>query len=58
MKIKAKMNIPMWDSYCGLDKEDWEALNDGESVEVDSIPEAAKPYLMENKQKISKKGKE
>lgn len=57
MKIKIKDKkklIPMWGSYCGLLTEDWETLNDGKEVEVDSIPPAAEEYVMETKKKESK----
>ena len=46
--------IPSSDSYKGLSYEDWEALNDGQAVELDEVNDTLKPYLegqSENKQK-------
>tara|TARA_Y100001938_G_C8087680_1_gene433026 strand:- start:1295 stop:1462 length:168 start_codon:yes stop_codon:yes gene_type:complete len=45
MKVKAKSPIPPSESCKGLNTEDWEKLNAGEEVELDEIPEPAKPYL-------------
>jgi len=57
MKIKIKDKkkpIPMWESFCGFQTDDWEKLNDGKEVEVDSIPDAAEEYVTETKKKESK----
>jgi len=57
MKIKIKDKkklIPMWGSYCGLSTGDWEELNAGKEVEVDSIPPAAEEYVTETKKKETK----
>ena len=48
MKVKLKnkeIKMPMWDSYCGLNTDDWEKLNAGETVSIDKIPKFAIPYL-------------
>jgi|TARA_R100000808_G_scaffold11625_2_gene29641 hypothetical protein len=55
-KVKKKKDcmIPSSDSYKGLSYEDWEALNDGQAVELDEVSDTLKPYLegqSENKQK-------
>ena len=47
-----KFKIPMWDSYKGLNYEDWTDLNNGKVVELKEIPRVALPYL-----KIIKKEK-
>jgi|TARA_R100001530_G_scaffold2596_2_gene4198 hypothetical protein len=57
MKIKLKDKkkpVPRWESFCGFATEDWEALNAGKEVEVDSIPPAAEEYVTESKKKESK----
>ena len=41
--------MSQFDSYKGLKREDWEAFNRGEEVELDEVPEAAKKYLEEVK---------
>jgi len=44
-KYKAKKPISMFGSYKGLTTKDWFALNNGESVELKEVPEAAKEFL-------------
>jgi hypothetical protein len=44
-KYKSNKFINQFDSYKGLKKNDWEALNRGEAVELDEIPEVAKDFL-------------
>ena len=56
MKIKAIKQIPMWGSYKGLDPEDWAKLNNGKSVEIENVPEAAKEYVEVVGSKKPKKG--
>ena len=56
MKVKAIKQIPMFGSYKGLDPEDWAKLNNGKSVEMENIPEAAKEYVVVVGSKKSKKG--
>ena len=46
--------MPPWESFCGFQTDDWEKLNDGKEVEVDSIPDAAEEYVTETKKKESK----
>jgi hypothetical protein len=58
MKIKAKKRIPMFGSYKGLDPEDWAKLNNGKSVEIENVPEAAKEYVEVVGSKKPKKGEE
>ena len=41
---KSKKFIPQWDSYKDLGRENWEALNRGESVELKEVPKLAKEY--------------
>ena len=54
-KYKAIKYINESDSYKGLNTEDWEALNRGEAVDLDKVPEAAKDYLEEVKNKKESK---
>ena len=56
MNVKAIKQIPMFGSYKGLDPEDWAKLNNGKSVEMENIPEAAKEYVEVVGSKKSKKG--
>tara|TARA_R100000808_G_scaffold2941_3_gene10968 strand:- start:4149 stop:4316 length:168 start_codon:yes stop_codon:yes gene_type:complete len=55
VKVKAKSKIPPSDSCKGLSEDVWNRLNQGEEVEIDEIPNLAKPYLEILEQK--KKGK-
>ena len=48
----------MFGSYKGLDPNDWAKLNNGKSVEMENIPEAAKEYVEAVGSKKSKKGEE
>lgn len=41
--------MSQFDSYKGLNKEDWAAFNRGETVDLDEVPEAAKDFLEEVK---------
>ena len=54
-KYKSNKFIDQFDSYKGLKKDDWEAFNRGEIVELDEVPEAAKDYLEEAKKKKESK---
>ena len=54
-KYKSNKYINESDSYKGLNTEDWEALNRGEAVDLDKVPEAAKDYLEEAKKKKESK---
>jgi len=47
LKVKKKkgLMIPSSNSYKGLGYEDWEALNDGQVVELDEVGDVLKPYL-------------
>jgi len=47
--------IPQWGSYKGLQRDDWDALNRDEEVELDSVPAAAEEYLEKTKSSKSKK---
>tara|TARA_R100000234_G_scaffold38340_1_gene22684 strand:+ start:4283 stop:4450 length:168 start_codon:yes stop_codon:yes gene_type:complete len=52
MKVKLKdkcESIPKHSSHCGLSRDNWQKLNEGKSVNMDSIPEAAKLFLEEVK---------
>ena len=53
-KYKAKKYINHHNSYNGLDVEDWEKLNNGETVELNEVPKEAKRYL----EKVSTSKKE
>jgi len=59
MDIKKKKDcmIPSSNSYKGLSFENWEALNDGKTVNIEKVPADAKPYLDgEQNNKSNKKG--
>ena len=57
VKMKDKVSaIPKHSSHSGLLREDWQKLNEGETVEMDSIPENAKKFIQEVK-KVSNNGK-
>ncbi len=44
-KYKSNKFMNQFDSYKGLKKDDWEAFNRGETVELEEVPEAAKDFL-------------
>ena len=44
-KYKSNKFMDQFDSYKGLAKENWEAFNRGEEVELDEVPNAAKDFL-------------
>ena len=44
-KYKAIKPIDQFGSYKGLKTEDWNAFNNGESVELNEVPEKAKEFL-------------
>jgi hypothetical protein len=48
-KYKSNKFMDQFDSYKGLAKENWEAFNRGEEVELDEVPNAAKDFLEEVK---------
>ena len=50
-KYKAKKAIDRFDCYKGLKLDDWRDLNDGKTVELKEVPNEAKDYLEEVKQK-------
>ena len=54
-KYKSKKFMSQFDSYKGLKVEDWEAFNRGETVDLDVVPEAAKEFLEEVKNKKESK---
>ena len=54
MKIKIKSDcagVPKFNSHSGFSRDQWNNLNSGKSVTVDSIPEVAKQYFEEVKSK-------
>tara|TARA_R110000787_G_scaffold141730_1_gene255265 strand:- start:41 stop:214 length:174 start_codon:yes stop_codon:yes gene_type:complete len=56
MKVKLKdlkKPIPMWDSYSGLNTEDWRELNKGKEVDLKEIPELIQEYIKQPTQKES-----
>ena len=57
MKVKAKKPIPSYGSFMGFSIQDWNNLNAGLVVDVDSIPEKGKEYV-EKFQKPKKAKKE
>tara|TARA_Y100001963_G_scaffold155443_1_gene246598 strand:+ start:310 stop:489 length:180 start_codon:yes stop_codon:yes gene_type:complete len=57
-KYKSKKFIPQWDSYKDLGRDNWEALNRGETVDLDEVPKIAKEYLEKANKSNSKKESE
>ncbi len=51
MKIKAVKHIDIFDSYHGLNMEDWNSLNAGKVIEIDKIPKVLKGYVETVKEK-------
>ena len=56
MKYKAKKDLPMSGSYCGLDEVTWSRLNAGETVELEEVPAIAEEYLEKTTNKKKTKG--
>ena len=58
MKIKLKKDekLSSNQNYCGLNLDDWIALNQGKQVELDIIPDRIKEQVEEVKSASSKKG--
>ena len=58
MKIKLKKDekLSSNQNYCGLDLDDWIALNQGKQVELDIIPDRIKEQVEEVKSASNKKG--
>tara|TARA_B100000424_G_scaffold152942_2_gene116829 strand:- start:16435 stop:16602 length:168 start_codon:yes stop_codon:yes gene_type:complete len=53
MKIKLKSKtklIPPWNSYGGLTTEDWEALNNGKTIEIKKVPDEIKELTTQIKE--------
>ena len=58
MKIKLKKDekLSSNQNYCGLDLDDWIALNQGKQVELDIVPKLIKEQVEEVKSASNKKG--
>ena len=58
MKIKLKKDEKLSSNmnYCGLNLDDWIALNQGKQVELDIVPKLIKEQVEEVKSASSKKG--
>ena len=58
MKIKLKKDekLSSNQNYCGLDLDDWIALNQGKQVELDIVPNKIKEQVEEVKSASNKKG--
>ena len=58
MKIKLKKDEKLSSNmnYCGLNLDDWIALNKGKQVELDIIPDRIKEQVEEVKSASNKKG--
>jgi|TARA_R110002074_G_scaffold69568_2_gene162147 hypothetical protein len=54
MKYKAKKELPMSGSYCGLDEKVWSQLNSGDTVELEEVPAMAEEYLTKVNNKKTK----
>ena len=58
MKIKLKKDekLSSNQNYCGLDLDDWIALNQGKQVELDIVPKLIKEKVEEVQSASNKKG--
>tara|TARA_R100000664_G_scaffold19331_1_gene28486 strand:- start:1312 stop:1494 length:183 start_codon:yes stop_codon:yes gene_type:complete len=58
MKIKLKKDekLSSNQNYCGLNLDDWIALNQGKQVELDIVPKLIKEKVEEVKSASNKKG--
>ena len=58
MKIKLKKDEKLSSNmnYCGLNLDDWIALNQGKQVELDIVPKLIKEQVEEVKSASNKKG--
>ena len=58
MKLKLKNGIKLSSNmnYCGLELDDWIALNQGKQVELDVVPKLIKEQVEEVKSTSNKKG--
>jgi len=58
MKIKLKKDekLSSNQNYCGLDLDDWIALNQGKQVELDIVPKLIKEQVEEVQSASNKKG--
>ena len=58
MKIKLKKDekLSSNQNYCGLNLDDWIALNQGKQVELDIVPKLIKEQVEEVKSASNKKG--
>ena len=58
MKVKLKQGEKLSSNYnfCNLNHSDWVALNQGKSVELDTVPELIKKQIEGEKSVSSKKG--
>ena len=56
IKIKDGEKLSSNQNYCGLDLDDWIALNQGKQVELDIVPKLIKEQVEEVKSASNKKG--
>jgi len=58
MKVKLKNSEKLSSNmnYCGLELDDWIALNQGKQVELDVVPKLIKEQVEEVKSASNKKG--
>ena len=56
VKLKEGEKLSSMNNYCGLNMDDWTALNQEKSVELDSIPELIKEQVEEVKSASNAKG--
>ena len=58
MKVKLKKDekLSSNQNYCGLDLDDWTALNQGKQVELDIVPKLIKEQVEEVQSASNKKG--
>ena len=56
VKLKSGEKLSSNQNYCGLDLDDWIALNQGKQVELDIVPKLIKEQVEEVKSASNKKG--
>tara|TARA_R100001129_G_scaffold24294_2_gene15680 strand:- start:362 stop:544 length:183 start_codon:yes stop_codon:yes gene_type:complete len=56
VKLKSGEKLSSMNNYCGLDYDNWVALNQEKEVELDVVPEEIKEKVEEVKSTSSKKG--
>ena len=56
VKLKSGEKLSSNQNYCGLELDDWTALNQGKQVELDVVPKLIKEQVEEVQYASNKKG--